>query len=151
MQAACSPSSARLTPVLTTLAGRLLETFLGNPPLALTTPITPHTTEEGEIMRNELCLQAHTEARWENLVTSMAPSCTAFSQIHDPIAALLDATQTALGATGPCPEPTISIPPTLETSVAGIGYGRLPSGQSPFTLAQYRALGRVLGNQITRD
>lgn len=151
MQAACSPSSARLTPVLTALAGRLLETFLGNPPLALTTPITPHTTEEGEIMRNELCLQAHTEARWENLVTSMVPSCTAFSQIHDPIAALLAATQTALGATGPCPEPTISIPPTLETSVAGIGYGRLPSGQSPFTLGQYRALGRVLSNQITRD
>ena len=103
-------------------------------------------------MRSELCMQAHAEARWENLVTSMAPSCTAFSQIHDPIAALLETTQTALGATGSCPEPTISIPPTLETSVAGIGYGRLPSGQSPFTVAQYRTLGRALSNQIiTRE
>ncbi len=39
VQGACSGSTLRLTPVLTTLAGRLLETFLGNPPAALTTPI----------------------------------------------------------------------------------------------------------------
>lgn len=148
LQSACSPSTARLSPVLNALGGRLLETFLGHPALPLNTPIVPHSTEEGEIMRNELCLQAHAEARWENLVTSMAPSCTAFSQIHDPIAALLAATQTALGATEPCPEPTISMPPTIETSTAGIAYGRLPFGQSIFTVPQYKAIGRAVSNRI---
>lgn len=102
-------------------------------------------------MRNELCLQAHAEARWENLVTSMAPSCTAFAELHAPIAALLDATQIALHGTPPCPEPTISIPPTLETSVAGIGYGRLPTGQLSIPTAQLAVLGQAINNRLTRD
>lgn len=102
-------------------------------------------------MRNELCLQAHAESRWENLVTSMVPSCTAFSHIHNPIAALLAATQTELGSTGPCPEPTISIPPTVETSTAGLAYGRLPTGQPLLTVPEFKAVGNLMRNRLTRD
>jgi hypothetical protein len=143
LNAACSPSSGRLRPVLKALGGRLLEAYL-DPEKPLDCDIDLPPQEEREVMSNELCLQSHAEARWEKLVTSMAPSCTAWAHIHDPISKLLQATRQALGVEGDCPEPEISIPPTMETSTAGIAYKRSPSGRYP----ALEPPGREPGNEL---
>ncbi|HEY7639095.1 MAG TPA: hypothetical protein VH814_05170 [Steroidobacteraceae bacterium] len=138
---ACSPSTSQLGAVLTGIGQRLLEPLIGAGPI--TTPITPLMPlypDQSEMMRSELCLQAHSEDRWENLVTAMAPSCTTWAAIHTPIAVLLSRAQLTLGAAGPCPDPQISMPPTIESGIAEIGSGRLTMGLPLFTPPEKRLL-----------
>jgi hypothetical protein len=131
----CAESTQDLPGVLQQLSERLLERFI-----PVKTPVADPAA--AAIMRGELCLQLQQEDRWENLVTAMAPSCTTWERIHTPIVDLLNATREVLGAAAgeACPAPTISLPPTLETSTAGIAYLRSPSGSNLFGAADYQRM-----------
>ncbi len=68
------------------------------------------------IFQQELCQQADTEDRWENLVRTMAPNCAGLTDVFNTIAQVI---QDAIDKVSviECPEFNPSIPPHFETSL----------------------------------
>jgi hypothetical protein len=81
------------------------------------------------MMRDELCLQRLADRRWASLVATMAPACVPATRVMDEIDQLV---RCAIGRLHrrnectDCAEPDITIPPTVETSFAGLVH-HLPS------------------------
>jgi hypothetical protein len=99
---------------------------------ALAVPSRP--AAEQELIRDELCLQRQTDQQWAGLVATMAPSCIRGSQALGAIDTLLAQALGGLtGITDPttCPAASVTIPPTLETSMAGLTYFRFSDGTQP--------------------
>jgi len=69
-----------------------------------------------ELFQQELCLQADTEARWENLVRTMAPNCAGMSEIFGTVSSVIQAAIDKVSVVE-CPELKPSIPPHFETSL----------------------------------
>ena len=71
------------------------------------------------ILQQELCQQADTEDRWENLVRTMAPNCAGLTEVFNAIAQVI---QDAIDKVSviECPEFKPSIPPHFETSLDSI-------------------------------
>jgi hypothetical protein len=77
----------------------------------------------------ELCIQKKTEEQWKTLLQTMAPSCMRYAGVLDDISRLINgAILSVAGEIAACPEFDPSIPPTLETSLAGHTYGRWSEG-----------------------
>ncbi len=78
----------------------------------------------------ELCAQQDTQAQWGHLLQAMAPSCR-LDDALSPSRALVESAIDALQGLGvvQCPIP-FDIPPSFETSLAGLAYLRGTSGES---------------------
>jgi hypothetical protein len=80
------------------------------PPLVLTTTI--------DLMTQELCIQQEAEARWENLVRTMVPTCLNLDTVFSRMKNMLGATVRDVG--GVCQPFAPSLPPHYETSLDSI-------------------------------
>lgn len=72
-------------------------------------------------LSSELCSQLANEQHWSNLIKSMAPSCTSVDKVHLSLNTLIKKAVTTMGCK-PCIDYDISMPPTLENSLAGNQY-----------------------------
>jgi hypothetical protein len=70
------------------------------------------------MMSQELCIQRDAEARWENLVRTMAPDCLGIDSVFNHMASVLDAAICAIGGT--CEPVEVNLPPHFETSLDSI-------------------------------
>jgi hypothetical protein len=120
---------SRLSELQAALAS-IQTSLLANSALA----VASRPAAEQELIRDELCLQRQTDQQWASLVATMAPSCIRGTKVLSAIDTLLaTALQGLTGITDPasCPAATLSIPPTLETSLAGLTYFRFSDGTQP--------------------
>ena len=135
----CVEPGSTLHVVLQTLRGLL---WYRNQ-LAISVPEEPretvtYITTELTLMHQELCIQKDTDAQWENLLHTMAPSC-----VHDATGVLgptegllglaIDAIEAAfpVGEEPSCPIFEVDIPPDPATSLAGLVYCRDSEGGPP--------------------
>jgi hypothetical protein len=89
----------------------------------------------------ELCIQRESEARWESLLHTMAPSCRIDNGILGPTTRLIDSAIEGVLALDPDPDsddrlecPTdYEIPPHFETSLAGLAFTRGSAGELSVT------------------
>lgn len=79
-------------------------------------------------LQQELCLQEDSQNQWTNLLETMAPSCHPPDRLLQTIQSVLLQTRTQYALGNPCPPLNVSVPPTLETSLAGIAYRRPSQG-----------------------
>jgi hypothetical protein len=77
------------------------------------------------IMTQELLIQRAAEPAWIDMVKAMSPACIA---IDDPVGTMLDEAVNFIDVAAEMPSLEPSIPPDLETSVAGISYLRHSHG-----------------------
>jgi hypothetical protein len=82
-------------------------------------------------MRDELCAQRRSEARWIELAQTMTPGCVDLVNLGGVIDQLLAAGLYCLGGNTSCPNLDDDIPPHLETAVAGTAYARHTDGFQP--------------------
>lgn len=82
-------------------------------------------------MRDELCAQRRSEARWIELAQTMTPGCVNLGRLGGVIDDLLAAGLFCLGGNTSCPELDDRIPPHHETSRAGTAYARHTDGFEP--------------------
>jgi hypothetical protein len=101
------------------------------PPTSLTTTLA--------MMSQELCIQRDAEARWENLVRTMAPDCLGIDSVFNHMANVLNAAILAIGGT--CEPVEVNLPPHFETSLDSIAddVDRLGRGR-PTLLTTRRAI-----------
>lgn len=108
----------------------ICQVLLANSALA----VADRPAAEQELIRDELCLQRQTDQQWSSLVATMASSCIRGTQVLGAIDTLLaEALQGLTGITDPttCPAAALTIPPTIETSLAGLTYFRFSDGTQP--------------------
>ncbi len=79
----------------------------------------PRAIEDIGILQQELCIQADTENRWENLVRSMAPNCAGLTDVFNAIGQVIDGAIKRVSLIK-YPEFKPSIPPHFETSLDSI-------------------------------
>jgi hypothetical protein len=83
------------------------------------------------VMNSELCMQDDAEQQWESLLQTLAPSCHRPSDLLNAVQQILTQTRIRFGLGEPCVEPDVTIPPTIETSLAGRVFGRFSEGRLP--------------------
>jgi hypothetical protein len=79
-------------------------------------------------MMQELCMQEDAQGQWTNLLETMAPSCHAPANLLGAIGQVLEATRARYHLGAHCEPPNVTVPPTLETSLAGLVYRRHSQG-----------------------
>jgi hypothetical protein len=94
-------------------------------------PTLPFDNNLRAVMNSELCMQDDAEQQWESLLQTMAPSCHRPADLLGAVHQILTRTRVLFGLGDPCVEPDVSIPPTLETSLAGRVFGRFSEGRQP--------------------
>ncbi len=82
-------------------------------------------------MRDELCAQRRSEARWIELAQTMTPGCVDLENLGGAIDQLLAAGLYCLGGNTSCPNLEDHIPPHYETAMAGTAYARHTDGFQP--------------------